>query len=126
MDDLKTNYSVARVVTHTRDNISKFEKHNARKNETYSNMNVDLSQTHNNVYYKQCDTTLNEKVKEMVANGQISLRGLKENAKIFDELVFDINSEYFEQNGGYEFAKEFYEKAFHFAEKEMGSENRIL
>lgn len=123
MDDFKTNYSVARVVTHTRDNISKFEKHNARKNETYSNMNVDLSQTPNNVYYKQCDTTLNEKVKEMVANGQISLRGLKKDAKIFDELVFDINSEYFEQNGGYEFAKEFYEKAFHFAEQEMGAEN---
>ena len=123
MDDFKTNYSVARVVTHTRDNISKFEKHNARKNETYSNMNVDLSQTPNNVYYKQCDTTLNEKVKEMVANGEISLRGLKKNAKIFDELVFDINSDYFEQNGGYEFAKEFYEKAFHFAEQEMGTEN---
>ena len=123
MDDFKTNYSVARVVTHTRDNISKFEKHNARKNETYSNMNVDLSQTPNNVYYKNCETTLNEKVKELVANGQISLRGLKDNAKIFDELVFDINSEYFEQNGGYEFAKEFYEKAFHFAEQEMGAEN---
>lgn len=123
MDDFKTNYSVARVVTHTRDNISKFEKHNARKNGTYSNMNVDLSQTPNNVYYKQCDITLNEKVKEMVANGEISLRGLKKDAKIFDELVFDINSEYFEQNGGYEFAKEFYEKAFHFAEQEMGSEN---
>ena len=123
MDDFKTNYSVARVVTHTRDNFSKFEKHNARKNETYSNMNVDLSQTPNNVYYKQCDTTLNEKVKEMVANGQISLRGLKKDAKIFDELVFDINSDYFEQNGGYEFAKEFYEKAFHFAEQEMGVEN---
>jgi len=85
MDDFKTNYSVARVVTHTIDNISKFEKHNARKNETYSNMNVDLSQTPNNLYYKQCDTTLNEIVKEMVANGQISLRGLKKDAKLFDE-----------------------------------------
>lgn len=123
MDDFKTNYSVARVVTHTRDNISKFEKHNTRKNETYSNMNVDLAQTPNNVYYKNCETTLNGKVKEMVANGQISLRGLKDNAKVFDELVFDINSDYFEQNGGYEFAKEFYEKAFHFAEQEMGAEN---
>ena len=123
MDDFKTNYSVARIVTHTRDNISKFEKHNARKNETYSNMNVDLSQTHNNVYYKNCDTTLNEKVKEMVANGEISLRGLKKDAKVFDELVFDINSDYFEQNGGYKFAKEFYEKAFNFAEQEMGAKN---
>ena len=74
MDDFKTNYSVARVVTHTRDNISKFEKHNARKNETYSNMNVALSQTPNNVYYKNCDTTLNEKVKEMVTKEQKELK----------------------------------------------------
>ena len=122
MDNKKTNYSVARVVTHTRDNISKFERHNERKNETYSNMNVDLTQTQNNVYYKRCENTLNEKLKEMVDTGQVSLRGLKANANIYDEMVFDINSDYFEQNGGYEFAKEFYEKAFHFAEQEMGAE----
>ena len=47
------------------ENRFKRGKHNARKNETYSNMNVDLSQTPNNVYYKQCDITLNEKVKEL-------------------------------------------------------------
>lgn len=121
----KTNYSVARVVTHTRNTISKFERHNEKKNKTYSNMNIDLEQTQNNVYYKRCETTLNEKLKELVENGKISLRGLKDNAKVYDEIVFDINSDYFEQNGGYEFAKEFYEKAFHFAEKEMGSENII-
>ena len=46
-------------------------------------------------------------------------------SKIFDEIIFDINSDYFEQNGGYEFAKEFYEKAFHFAEQEMGANNII-
>ena len=109
----KTNYSVARVVTHTRNTISKFEKH----------MNIDLEQTQNNVYYKRCETTLNEKLKELVENGKISLRGLKDNAKVYDEIVFDINSDYFEQNGGYGFAKEFYEKAYHFAENEMGAEN---
>ncbi len=119
----KTNYSVARVETHTRDNISKFERHNERKNQTYSNMNIDLEQTPNNVYYKRCETTLNEKLNKMIENGEISLRGLKDNAKVFDELVFDINSDYFEQNGGYDFAKDFYEKAFHFAEKEMGQDN---
>ena len=72
MDNEKTNYSVARVVTHTRDNISKFERHNERKNETYSNMNVDLTQTQNNVYYKRCENTLNEKLKEF--NSEESLR----------------------------------------------------
>ena len=34
-------------------------------------------------------------------------------------------SNYFERHGGYKFAKEFYEKAFHFAEIEMGTENII-
>ena len=41
------------------------------------------------------------------------------------EIISDINSDYFEQNGGYEFAKVFYEKAFHFAEREMGTDNII-
>lgn len=121
----KTNYSVARVQTYTRASILKAERHNERKNENYSNMNVNLAQTQNNVHYKKCDSTYNERLKEMIDNADISLRGLKDNAKIFDEIIFDINSDYFEQNGGYEFAKEFYEKAFHFAEQEMGAENII-
>lgn len=121
----KTNYSVARVQTYTRASILKAERHNERKNTTYSNMNVDFAQTQNNVHYKKCDGTYNERLKEMINIGDVSLRGLKDNAKIFDEIIFDINSDYFEQNGGYDFAKEFYEKAFHFAEQEMGSKNII-
>ena len=121
----KTNYSVARVETYTRVSILKAERHNERKNESYSNMNVDLTQTQKNVHYKKCKSTYNERLKEMIDDGEISLRGLKDNAKVFDEIIFDINSDYFEQNGGYEFAKGFYEKAFHFAEKEMGSDNII-
>lgn len=121
----KTNYSVARVQTYTRASILKAERHNERKNTTYSNMNVDLAQTQNNVHYKKCDGTYNERLKEMIDTGDVSLRGLKDNAKVFDEIIFDINSDYFEQNGGYEFAKEFYEKAFHFAEQEMGAKNII-
>ncbi|MBR3002234.1 MAG: plasmid recombination protein [Clostridia bacterium] len=121
----KTNYSVARVQTYTRASIIKAERHNERKNTTYSNMNIDLAQTQNNVHYKKCDGTYNERLKEMIDTGDVSLRGLKDNAKVFDEIIFDINSDYFEQNGGYEFAKEFYEKAFHFAEQEMGAKNII-
>ena len=78
-----------------------------------------------NIYFKGYDSTFNQKFDEMVKSGQISTRGLKANAKIYNELVFDVNSLYFEQNGGYEFAKGFYEKTFHFAEIEMGTENII-
>ena len=37
----------------------------------------------------------------------------------------DINSDYFEKHGGYDFAKRFYEEAFHFAEEEYGKDNII-
>lgn len=121
----KTNYSVTRVETYTKTSITKAERHNERKNKSYSNMNVDLEQTQNNIHYKRCETTYNEKLKELLDKGQVSLRGLRENAKLFDELIFDINSDYFEKHGGYEFAKEFYERAFHFAEQEMGTDNII-
>lgn len=119
----KQHFSVARVVTHTKENISKFERHDERKNTTYSNTNIVVERTPMNIYFKKYDSTLNQKFDEMVKNGQISTRGLKANAKIYNELVFDVNSLYFEQNGGYEFAKRFYEKAYNFAEKEMGTEN---
>ena len=119
----KQHFSVARVVTHTKENISKFERHDERKNATYSNTNIVAERTPMNIYFKRYDSTLNQKFDEMVKNGQISTRGLKSNAKIYNELVFDVNSLYFEKNGGYEFAKSFYEKAYNFAEKEMGTEN---
>ena len=121
----KTNYSVARVETYTKISIIKAERHNERKNKSYSNMNVNLDQTPNNIHYKRCETTYNEKLKEMLDSGQVSLRGLRANANLFDELIFDINSDYFEKHGGYEFAKEFYERAFQFAEQEMGTDNII-
>lgn len=119
----KQHFSVARVATHTKENISKYERHDERKNTTYSNTNIVAERTPMNIYFKRYDSTFNQKFDEMVKSGQISTRGLKANVKIYNELVFDVNSLYFEQNGGYEFAKRFYEKAYNFAEKEMGTEN---
>ena len=42
---------------------------------------------------------------QQVGTGQvISTRGLKEDAVKYGELVFDVNSAYFYNHGGYEFA----------------------
>lgn len=82
----KTNYSVARVETYTKTSITKAERHNERKNKSYSNMNVDLEQTQNNIHYKRCETTYNEKLKKLIDNAQVSLRGLKDNAKYLMNL----------------------------------------
>jgi len=53
-------------------------------------------------------------------------RGLKADAKVFDELVFDVNTAYFEENGGYDFAKKFYEEAYRLAVDKIGGEGYIL
>ena len=50
----KTNFTVARVVTHTRAGVGKCERHNERKNENYGNMNVDLERTPMNIHFKDC------------------------------------------------------------------------
>ena len=120
----KQNYSVARVKTRTQESVGKFERHIERKNEHYANMNVNLERTPMNMQYKGCgELTYNEMLQKLVDEGKVSMRGLKKDAKVYDELIFDINSEYFEEHGGYEFAKTFYEEAYFFAEKFYGKDN---
>ena len=40
-------------------------------------------------------------------------------------MIMDVNTDYFEQKGGYEYACRFYEEAFHFTEKLYGKDNVI-
>jgi len=123
---MSKNYSVARVEQHTASGIGKSERHIERKNESYENMNVDLSRTPLNVHFKDCgELTYNAYLDKLVADGTVSLRGLKKDAKVFDEMIFDVNTAYFEQHGGYEYAKRFYEEVFRFAEKEYGPGNVV-
>ena len=123
---MSKNYSVARVEQYTSANIDKAERHNERKNESYENMNVDLSRTPMNVHYKNCgDLTYNAYLDRLVADGVVSKRGLKPNATLFDEMVLDVNTAYFEEHGGYDYAKQFFAEAYHFAEKEYGPDNIV-
>ena len=122
----KQNFCVARVETRTRASVGKFERHIERENESYENMNVDLSRTPMNVSYKSCgDLTYNEKLDQLITEGMVSLKGLKPDANVFDEMIMDVNTDYFERKGGYDYACRFYEEAFHFAENLYGKDNVI-
>lgn len=122
----KGNFSVARVEKRTRASVGKFERHIERKNESYENMNVDLSRTPMNVHFQGCgELTYNEHLDRLIADGVVSLKGLKPDATVFNEMILDVNTDYFERNGGYDFACRFYEEAFHFAEKLYGKDNII-
>ena len=121
---MSKNYAVARVQQYTKASIGKSERHIERKNQNYENMNVDLSQTPRNVHFKSCgDLTYNATLDKLVEEGAVSLRGLKPDAKLFDEMIFDVNTAYFEEHGGYDYACRFYEEVFRFAQKEYGPEN---
>ena len=56
----------------------------------------------------------------------ISTRGLKPDAIHFGELIFDVNSAYFHNHGGYEFARQFYADAYKAAVEIVGGEQYIL
>ena len=121
---MSKNYAVARVQQYTKASIGKSERHIERKNQNYENMNVDLSQTPRNVHFQSCgDLTYNATLDKMIEEGTVSLRGLKPDAKLFDEMIFDVNTAYFEEHGGYDYACRFYEEVFRFAQKEYGPEN---
>ena len=117
----KENFCVARIETRTRATVGKFERHIERKNESYENMNVDLSRTPMNVGFKGCgELTYNEYLDQLIAAGTVSLKGLKPDATVFDEMIMDVNTDYFEQH-----ACRFYKEAFRFAEIIYGKDNVI-
>ena len=63
---------------------------------------------------------------QLKGDGVISTRGLKDDAVHYGELLFDVNSAYFHNHGGYEFAKKFYEDAYQAAIDIVGGEQYIL
>ena len=126
MAKTKTDMSVVRNAAYKKSEFSIRERHNERLNESYYNADIELDRKHLNVYFKQNEGSYTETFDRLLADGTISTRGLKADAKIFDELVFDVNTDYFERNGGYDYAKSFFEEAYRCAVKEIGGEEYIL
>ena len=65
-----------------------------------------------NVHFKKPTASYTDLFAQLEAAGTISTRGLKPDATHYCELVFDVNSAYFDNHGGYEFAKQFYADAY--------------
>ena len=124
----KTDRSVVRNQAYKKNEFSIRERHNERLNETYYNADIIPEKQYLNVYFKRCEGGYADTFDNMLADGAISVRNLAKDgsAKVFDELVFDVNSEYFERNGGYDYAKSFFEEAYRCAVNEVGGEQYVL
>lgn len=116
----------ARNARMTAAKVSNAQRHNEREKESYTNQDIVLERTEMNVHFKTPTAGYMEIFYQMVADGTISTRGLKTDAEKFGELIFDVNSAYFYNHGGYDFAKQFYADAYKSAIKIVGGEQYIL
>ena len=118
----KPDMSCARVKQYKSSNIGPAERHNERKNDSYDNVNVVPERIPMNVHFRYPPSSYMDTLRTMEADGKVSMRGLRQDATLFDEIVIDVNTMYFERNGGYVYARSFYEEAYHFLEEKFGSE----
>jgi hypothetical protein len=128
----KTNFTVVRNEGFMRGSFETRYRHNERQNETYGNGDIDQSREHLNIHFRQnlkpddSQETYGETFDRMLSSGAISEKWLKPDSKLVDELVFDVNTDYFEQRGGYDYAVQFFTEAYRLAVKEVGNEDYIL
>lgn len=106
--------------------ISNTQRHNEREKDSYRNEDIVPERMAYNVHYRTPTGSYSEMFAQMEASKIISTRGLKEGADHYGELIFDVNSAYFHNHGGYEFAKKFYEDAYKAAIEIVGGEQYIL
>ena len=118
--------TTVRNVNLTAAKIGNTQRHNEREKKSYINPDIIPERTSQNVHFKQPTASYSEMFAQMEQAGVISTRGLKADANLYGELIFDVNSAYFYNHGGYAFAKQFYEDAYKAAVKIVGGEQYIL
>lgn len=120
------NRTSARNVNMTSGKIGNAQRHNEREKESYTNPDIISERTNMNIHFKKPSGNYSDMFKQMEKEKIISTRGIKEDANLYGELIFDVNSAYFYNHGGYEFAKMFYEDAYRAAAEIVGGEQYIL
>ena len=106
--------------------VGNTQQHNEREKDSYRNPDIIPQRVAWNVHFKKPAASYTDLFAQMEANGTISTRGLKPDATHYCELIFDVNFAYFDNYGGYEFAKQFYEDAYKAAVQIVGGEQYIL
>ena len=110
----------------TRTQIGNAQRHNEREKDAYTNPDIVPERTVLNIHFKKPSGGYAEMFAQMEADKVISTRGLKADACLYGELIFDVNSAYFDNHGSYDFAKQFYTDAYRSAIEIVGGEQFIL
>ena len=110
----------------TTSDVDKAQEHNEREKEKYSNPDIVPEQSVRNIHFKEPNASYTEMFDQLIKDKVISTHGLQEDAVKYGELLFDVNSAYFYNHGGYEFAKQFFADAYKAAIEIVGGEQYIL
>ena len=106
--------------------VGNTQQHNEREKDSYRNPDILPHRAEWNVHFKKPAASYTDLFAQMEADGIISTRGLKPDATHYCEMIFDVNSAYFDNHGGYEFAKQFYADSYKAAVQIVGGEQYIL
>ena len=100
------NDGIDRTVARNQDletpaDVAKVQEHNEREKDSYSNQDIVPERTSLNVHFKAPTDDYVKMFEQMEQDGVISTRGLKPDAVKYGELIFDVNSAYFYNHGGF-------------------------
>ncbi len=78
-------------------NITQLKFHNERKNEKYSNQEIDKSQSHLNFSLTDDDRPLRERIESEIKENYTNTRKIQSNAVLLNEFIIGASPEYMDQ-----------------------------
>ena len=79
--------------------VGNTQQHNEREKDSYRNPDIIPQRAAWNVHFKKPTASYTDLFAQLETAGTISTRGLKPDATHYCELVFDVNSAYFDNHG---------------------------
>ena len=116
------SYSIIRNEKYNRSSLIGLYRHNERKNNTYTNKNINHEKSLSNYSLKKCNTTYLQKFEQL--RQEHNLQGwIKKNSNVVCEYIITSDEEFFESIGKDE-TKRFFETAYEFVKnyKQLGEE----
>ena len=117
------SYAIMRLKKIKAENIGGTDKHNERKNENYSNPDINKSLSHENIRLIECDSykkAINKQIKERYT----SSRSIRKDAVLGVEVVFTSDKEFFDKLSP-EKEREFFDKSLQFLKDFVGEKNVV-
>ncbi len=106
--------------------IGNAQQHNEREKDSYRNPDIIPQRRSWNVHFKKPTASYTDLFAQLEADWNHLHARSESGCHPYCELIFDVNSAYFFNHGGYEFAKQFYADAYKAAIKIVGGEQYIL